>query len=388
MRERRYAGRYLGPVAGLLMLTGALAGFTPAHSPAHAVAACQTWTAGAQPPPVGIGDHLNAVTVRSASDTWAVGTADSHGSHTLIEHWSGSSWSLVPSSTLFGGDLLGVSAASPASAWAVGSFLTGKAGHRLIHPLILHWNGTAWTSQAVRIPGGSAGELNGVRAVSATDIWAVGDVRDGNQVHTLILHSDGTAWQRVNSPSPGPLSSLDAVTASSATSAWAVGNVSGGSRFRTLILRWNGTTWSRVTSPNPNSDDFLADVSATSASNAWAAGFTTVGGVDKTLVLRWNGTSWRQVTSPSPGGSGKNDRLVGVTATSSGNAWAVGSVGALSQRPLILHWDGTGWRAVSQPRTAPGNMLDAVAASSPASAWAVGSFFNGTATVPLALHCG
>jgi hypothetical protein len=168
-----------------------------------------------------------------------------------------------------------------------------------------------------------------------------------------------------------------------------VGNISGGSGFRTLILHWNGTTWSRVGSPSPNASDFLAGVTATSASNAWAAGFTTTaGGVDRTLVLRWNGTTWRQASSPSPGGSGKNDRLVGVTATSPGNAWAVGSAGAASPRPLILHWDGTSWQPVSQPRPAPGNTLNAVAASAPGSAWAAGNFFNGTATVPLALHCG
>jgi len=46
------------------------------------------------------------------------------------------------------------------------------------------------------------------------------------------------------------------------------------------------------------------------------------GSAGQTLIARWNGTAWKQIASPSPGSSASV--LRGVTATSAGNAWAVG----------------------------------------------------------------
>jgi hypothetical protein len=62
----------------------------------------------------------------------------------------------------------------------------------------------------------------------------------------LVLHWDGTAWTQTAAPFFGTASSLDGVSAFSPTGAWAVGgavqNKNGGN---TLILRWNGTAWTR-----------------------------------------------------------------------------------------------------------------------------------------------
>ena len=43
--------------------------------------------------------------------------------------------------------------------------------------------------------------------------------------------------------------------------------------------------------------------------------------------------------------------LFGVTAVSSGNAWAIGSTGSNTSqdRPLLAHWNGTDWRTDSSP---------------------------------------
>ena len=59
------------------------------------------------------------------------------GPLTVIEHWNGRAWTLVPSPAF--GVLTGVAAASPSSAWAVGSWSAGPTA------IIEHWNGTAWT---------------------------------------------------------------------------------------------------------------------------------------------------------------------------------------------------------------------------------------------------
>jgi hypothetical protein len=76
------------------------------------------------------------------------------------------------------------------------------------------------------------------------------------------------------------------VTATSARSAWAVGSV---------ILRWNGRAWTQVRSNFPP----LSGVAAASARNAWAVGFTQPSrDVVKILILHWNGTTWKTVTNP------------------------------------------------------------------------------------------
>jgi hypothetical protein len=83
----------------------------------------------------------------------------------------------------------------------------------------------------------------------------------------------------------------------------------------------------------------LDGVAATSTSNAWAVGST---GRAKTLILHWNGTAWKQVPSPSPAPS---PELSGVTATSATSAWAVGQTGTAGRiKTLILHWNGTTWK--------------------------------------------
>jgi hypothetical protein len=239
--------------------------------------------------------------------------------------------------------------------------------------------------------------------VSATNAWAVGDFSNGSGDRTLILHWNGTAWTRVkNTPNPAADNFLGGAAATSASNAWAVGLVSSFSAVlgqraapgmhlaatadpRTFTLHWNGSTWSRVSSPSPGIGDSLNAVGATSTSDAWAVGSTSPGGGnhDQTLVLRWNGSQWQQVPAPSPGGTDSSSTLTGVTATSTSNAWAVG--GTTSQA-FILHWDGTSWQQATIPSLPP-STLNGVAASSAASAWAVGEDFNGTANVPLALHC-
>jgi len=85
---------------------------------------------------------------------------------TLIEHWDGAAWTVVPSPNVAGfSNVLGaVRAASPTDIWAVGeSFSTG-----VDQTLILHWNGHTWTQVASPAPGTGAA-LNAVHTVSTTD---------------------------------------------------------------------------------------------------------------------------------------------------------------------------------------------------------------------------
>src|SRR6185437_2632336 len=87
------------PLAGIASVMLALASGVTAAAAAAAPAAgayCQNWT-GTQPPsPGNSDDSLDSVTVVSACDAWAVGIQMS-AARTLIEHWNGHSWTVVPS---------------------------------------------------------------------------------------------------------------------------------------------------------------------------------------------------------------------------------------------------------------------------------------------------
>lgn len=106
---------------------------------------------------------LTAVSAVAAKDVWAVGRYGNHDGgpfdQTLIEHWNGSRWTVVPSpdpgGSSYDDDLWGVAAVASHDAWAVGA--VGFFGDTPVStPLALHWDGSQWTQ--VALPSG-AGEL-------------------------------------------------------------------------------------------------------------------------------------------------------------------------------------------------------------------------------------
>jgi hypothetical protein len=233
-----------------------------------------------------------------------------------------------------------------------------------------------------------------VRTVSANDAWAVGSLADDPATRqTLTLHWNGRAWRQVSSPHIGPASSSDTLSGVAATSGhdvWAVGTVSAATSQHTLILHWNGTRWTHVASQNPGTFNTLRAVAVVSPSDAWAVGATRTGPDAHTLVLHWNGRAWSRVASPSPGGTGFSSLLAGVTATSAGNALAVGfTARQAGAQALILHWNGRSWGQVTSPGSSgPGaSRLSAVAAASAGNAWAVGRFDDSALNRAFAIHC-
>ena len=131
-RLRGPAGRLARALIIPLMLAGAVTGARPGVAPAAvsaSAATCGAWS-GSQPPSPGTEDNnLNGVTVLSPCDAWAVGfDLDSGGmDKTLTEHWNGSTWTVVPSPNVAGLDniLNGVRAESPTDIWAVGESAPG-----------------------------------------------------------------------------------------------------------------------------------------------------------------------------------------------------------------------------------------------------------------------
>mgnify|MGYP001248756381 CR=1 FL=1 len=94
-------------VLGLLLLAG-MSWWPQVTGSAHAATTPVTGTWKVVPsPPIDVshstfGAKLNAVTVVSSTDIWAVGFGPLPGGaafvkQTLIEHWNGTRWSIVPS---------------------------------------------------------------------------------------------------------------------------------------------------------------------------------------------------------------------------------------------------------------------------------------------------
>ncbi|NJN54359.1 MAG: hypothetical protein HC804_06135 [Anaerolineae bacterium] len=273
---------------------------------------------------------LSDITAVSANDIWAVGehrSANGSNVQTLIQHWNGNNWSIVaspnpdPSRNL----LSGVTAVSANDIWAVGE-KAGTTGPNWAS-LILHWNGNDWQDVPAPNLGAGTSELRDVAAVTANDVWAVGsysspDTGWWEQPH--IAHWDGVSWTAVPAPAFGSTSELNEITAVSANDIWAVGRALE-SNWKTLILHWDGSTWSRVASPNLGSaGNTLLGVTAVSANDVWAVGTANSG--NSTLTLHWNGSSWSLI--PSPNGTiqpGINrNSFNSVTAVAANDVWAVG----------------------------------------------------------------
>ena len=214
---------------------------------------------------------------------------------------------------------------------------------------------------------------------------AVGASMDGMNSLTLITAVTVAAtWAQIPSPNAPGSNELLATSASSATHVWAVGRVVNGSTLRTLVLRHNGTAWAIVGHPAPAGNGMFRAVDAMSNNDAWAAGFQNGG--TRTLVQHWDGSAWTTVPGPNPNPNGLNE-LRGVKAVQ-GSLWAVGSYsrpgGSYGSIKLIAQRGPSGvWRTFSSPAITPEDFLEAVDATGPGDAWAVGwgstSPFGGTA---------
>jgi hypothetical protein len=77
-----------------------------------------------------------------------------------------------------------------------------------------------------------------------------------------------------------------------------------------------------------------------------------------------------------------------VSATSAGNAWAVGLyVSSSGQKTLMLHWNGRAWSKVASPAPGQVSELNGVAVTGSSGVWAVGDSITGGITRVLAAHC-
>ncbi len=340
---------------------------------------CGVWKVVANPAASAANSSLYGVAALSPSNVWAVGDiSDPTGDHTLIERWNGSTWKIVPSPNIgiYANDLVAVSAVSANNVWAVGTFVIfPQPENGVRQTLIEHWNGSAWSVVPSPNVGQTDTTLTSVAAVSTTDVWAVGNA----QGQTLTEHWNGSTWSVVSSPNSGTsVNYLYGVTAIASNNIWAIGDTPDGVRSGsvTLIEHWNGTAWTIVSSPNVGTlGSYLRGVAAKSSTTIWTVGSSDqqYGDPSRTLTERWNSNAWQITSSPSPDSGG--NVLEGVAAISNGTAWAVGAAyqSGGQEQTLIEQWNGKLWNIVRSPNVGTNyNVLFAVSAGSSHNVWAVG----------------
>ena len=252
------------------------------------------------------------------------------------------------------GTLVGVAAVSARDVWTVGNSTE-------------HWNGSSWTVyNPVRTE--SDQRLTAIAAISSKDVFVVGgDSYFSGEGRALLDRWNGVRWRKVYSPKTSPLFSpktdlLNAVSGSSAQDVWAAGGqpVSDG-EDRAYALHWSGHRWvGTLPAVGDIYPDELYGIAPISSNYVLAVG-------NNGYAARWNGKQWTVVDSPIYASA--------ITALSKDDAWAVGfgSAGA------VEHWNGMKW--TTAPMTLPTGWspyLESVSAAGPDDVWGVGqmSRFN------------
>jgi len=247
--------------------------------------------------PAGVSGKLRAVSADRASDIWAVG--DDGRGHAIAFRSDGTSWISTTLPAAGVDNLQGVKAFGPTDVWAVGSLVpaTGMAQGRT---LVMHWNGSAWSIVPSANPDANVDILHAVDGVASNDLWAVGQQARsesmtgvGPGTRTLAEHWNGTRWSVAATANTGDEDTLNGVAAITSTSAFAAGTFTqfGGPIpvDRTLAARWNGTSWAADPSASVGTTDNLLNGAAAipGTRSAWAVGFRlTTGGGDQTLIER------------------------------------------------------------------------------------------------------
>jgi hypothetical protein len=192
-----------------------------------------TWSEATIPDPDFTPGTDDSISASSASDIWVVGSTLNAATDEFVPealHFNGTAWSVVPmpqagtNTSTIGA----VTDISPTNAWAVGEDIgaTSAVGGST---LIEHWNGSNWSIVPSPTPGADPG-LTGIAARGPSDVYAVGSNLpsiNGGTVQGMILRWNGSTWSVDTDPTAGSYSPLLAAAAvPGAANEWAVGTLS------------------------------------------------------------------------------------------------------------------------------------------------------------------
>ncbi len=246
----------------------------------------------------------------------------------------------------------GISGVAADDVWSVGWFRNSHPSDYDEFPFALHWDGRQWNQEAIPEPPVGLDHktrLYDVTAVSASEVWAVGNYippDSVNTIETLAMRWDGDDWTFVPGPTAqiGSGSSFYAID-SKGDELWAVGYALGSAGTDNLAARWTGSDWEVYHPIRINNGDHQFNaVHIASEDLVVAAG--GVGPLSLPYVGLWDGSSWSEVLPQI-----NSDDYLGLTSIISfapDDIW----VGASRVENLVfqyfvyLHFDGSSWTEV------------------------------------------
>jgi hypothetical protein len=373
LRER--ARRHVIAAVGVTTAIAVVAGFSiglfvlagnpgPAVSPGiSAVVPCRSgWHTGPGAAPAGDrSDRLVAVAGSGPDDLWAVGERlpDSRHVFPLLEHWNGRRWAYSAGASLRGRQayLTSVAALTADDIWAVGDF--ASVGSLPPAPLIEHWNGRSWSLQPTdalaRLGTGLPQTLVSVAVVASDDVWVLGT--PGSRSSDVYLHWNGASWQLLRGPRIGPhfgSAAMQVIAADHRGHLWAAGGWMRGYGEAAVpgggtAERWNGHRW--AVDQRARWTEPLTRVAPVAPDDAWAVAggsFSTAGTYGVTPVQVLH---WNGTTwrVQLDLGAASSAGVTGLVALSAGNAYMTGGYTTTGQ-PFIRHWNGVEWRSLPLPR--------------------------------------
>jgi hypothetical protein len=237
----------------------------------------------------------------SAQDVWTVGSDAADGKGPLVLHYDGTAWTRLDTGAT--GDL-----------WWVFGFASGPVFLGGQNGLLLKYEGGAFT----RMTSPGTAIVTGLWGASPDDVWAVG-AEFGGARGAFAWRLQSGVWREAAGFPPG-LVDTDAlwkVWGRDANDVWLVGSAG-------KTLHWDGSTFTVV---NAGTGESLFTVHANGKR------FVAVGGFGTGKIVESAGTT--QWTNQSPADA---PSLIGVALTEADTGYAVGQYGAVFARTDAGVW--------------------------------------------------
>lgn len=230
--------------------------------------------------------HVTEVVSVAPDDAWVIGTvADSRGARGVVTaRWNGDEWQIVDNPLA---DTLDVQPSSVEVVSATDIYVAGyhRTGTNMWVPLLMHFDGTAWTKVALPPAPSAHGMLFTVDASGPNDVWVggwTGDYHDLDTHAPLLMHWDGQQWSvRSEGPTKGPsATTLTDLYVAEPGEVWAIveRRVLSPSDNLGFLWRWDGVSWQAVwprgERPLREPDRYL-DVDGSGPDDVWVVGGTT-----------------------------------------------------------------------------------------------------------------
>lgn len=316
------------------------------------------------------GTTIYSVAGLSANDGWLAGQAANFG--LLVQHWNGTGWGPIATPASLNGTGVGgaVIAGAGKTVWAFAQEGSGNV-------VALSRTAHGWTSY----PFARNSAVNAAAVFSRTDAWSFGEIF-APKMSAYVRRFNGKKWTGVATPIVP-----DGASAVSASDIWAVGQTvkSLGSRDQVFAAaqwthgKWRQLNFPRLRLPKGASVTF-PQVAALGSANVWVDFQLQkgMGAYPGAILLHYDGRKWAQVSVPYK----STFALTSLVADGHGGIWIAATTDS-GLLQYVYHLRAGHWSRQLMPSvTGDGTQVQAIAARpGTTQAWAVGDMVpNGGGT--------